>query len=57
MVGGSEAAAEGVAQVGHAALCTAAEAGERALLLGLAVDVLGNAVHALAEAAEEQVAY
>ena len=51
MVGGSEAAAEGVPQVGHAALCPAAEARERAVLLGLAVDVLGDAVHALAEAA------
>ena len=51
------AAAESVAQDGHAAFCAPAEAGEWALLLGLAINVLGNAIHALAEAAQEQVAY
>ena len=54
---GLEAAAEGVPQVSHAAFCAATEAEERALLLGLAVDILGDAVHALAKAAEEQIAY
>lgn len=53
----SWAAAECVPQVGHAAFCAAAEAGERALLLGRAVDVLCDAVHAFAEAAQKHVAY
>lgn len=53
----SDAAAESVPQVGHAAFCAAAETGEGALLLGLAVDVLCDAEHAFAEAAQEQVAY
>ena len=49
------AAAESVAQDGHAAFCAPAKAGEWALLLGLAIDVLGDAIHALAEAAQEQL--